>query len=761
MTLSTTSHQPISKQSARCALKISLQGRLQGIGARPAIYQWATQVGLAGQVQNTSQGIEIQIEGTPERVALFEHGLRSHLPEAACVIGERTESMRTTDRGSFSIVQDDSHDVVVTSIPVDVAICQECLVEVRSPDSRRYRYPFNSCATCGPRYSIIRRMPFEREDTVMSEFPMCEDCLAEYHAIADRRFHAQTTSCHRCGPRLWCVDPDGRSEYDQQRALDLVAEGLLAGKIVALKGLGGYQLLVDATNEQAVKRLRKKKQRSGKPFAVIVQSEAEAERLAYLDPAENHAFCSAANPIVLLKAKKFNVAKSVHPELSQIGIMLPTTAMHALLLDRIQRPLICTSGNREGDPLVFEVDEAESSLSGICDMWLHHNRPITRPIDDSVVRIIQGKPVTLRLARGLAPIRLEISPHKDLIALGGQMKASVAWSSGGSAFLSPHVGTLDNLASQQRYRWHLADWQTLGRMSADQAVADQHPGYFTSQLAVEGGSAPESVQHHHAHVAAAMIEHHLLDQTVVGVAWDGTGYGTDQTIWGGEFLVVRGNTCERFANLRPFTLPGGEAAIREPWRIAVSLLEQAGGIDQLVRVQSSRGKPRPVEIIRRIAGKRQFSPVTTSAGRLLDGLASLILERDWCEYEGQLPMMLESIADPTESESYGLSLVEGERLELDWRPLVRELLEDLDAGTKPARIAMRVHRALAQAIVATCLRCRELPIVLTGGVFQNRLLSELVSDLASRENLAAYLPGVIPPGDGGLAAGQLALASGG
>lgn len=728
------------------------------MGARPAIYRLATELGLVGEVRNSPQGIEIQIEGSPQQIVEFKNNLRSRLPEEAHVSGEFHRDAPLSKTTRFSIIQDKSKDAVVTSIPMDVSVCHECLTEVRRPGDRRFRYPFNSCAKCGPRYSIIRQMPFEREATAMANFPWCADCLAEYRSVDDRRFHAQTISCPRCGPRLWMVTPDGQTQHDQEEVLDFAARAILCGQIVALKGLGGYQLLVDATNSRAVERLRRKKGRPSKPFAVMTRTWSDAEQVANIDAVERQALTSAANPIVILNAKKnSSIAQSIHPALDTIGVLLPTTPLHDLLIERVGRPLVCTSGNREGNPLAFEVEQAEAELADLCDLWLHHNRPIVRPIDDSVVRVIQGQSVALRLARGLAPLRLEIDAGESVIALGGQMKSAIAWNNGGSAFLGPHIGDVSNLASQERYRWQLADWQALYRLTPSLSVCDRHPEYFTSQLAAKLFPQVEAVQHHHAHVAAAILEHQLLDSTVLGVAWDGTGYGTDQTVWGGEFLLVAGKTFERFGHLRPFTLPGGEIAIREPWRIAISLLGQSGGIDRLTHTKICDDGHLPVEMIERIGNNPRFSPTTTSAGRLLDGLASLILRREQCEYEGQLPMILEAIAEPDERGTYRIAIDEGAIFELDWRPLVRQLCDDLTSGVSPGRMAMRVHRGLANALVALCRRRAELPIVLTGGVFQNRLLSELIATMASEANLAIYFPGVVPPGDGGLAAGQLVL----
>ncbi|PQO43938.1 carbamoyltransferase HypF [Blastopirellula marina] len=759
--LSVSSQREKRELAAPVATKIVLQGRVQGIGARPAIYRLATCLDLAGEVRNTVRGVEIVVEGLPLQVEQFLHQLRSALPIAAEVMQEACCDVPVSNLRQFSIIKDADDDAIVTSAPVDVAVCADCLAEVWRPGTRRYRYALNSCASCGPRYSIIRRMPFERDQTAMADFPLCDDCLVEYRNVDDRRFHAQTISCPQCGPRLWGVTADGKMQQDQEAAFELAALSLLRGEVVALKGVGGYQLLVDATNRQAVAQLRQRKGRPSKPLAVMAPAKADAHRIAHIDAVERNALTSSANPIVLLKAKRGSeIVDAVYPGLDTIGVLLPTTPLHALLLERVGRPLVCTSGNREGAPLAFDVAAAETELADICDLWLHHNRPIVRPIDDSVVRVIGGKVVALRLARGLAPLRLELKSSASGLALGGEMKSAAAFCHHGSAVLGPHVGDVSNLATQQRYRWHLADWETLYRFSPHGVACDQHPGYFTSRMAAEVRSNVQPLQHHHAHAAAAMLQHAFLDQEVLAVVWDGTGYGSDQSIWGGEFLQVADKQFQRFAHLRSFVLPGGEAAIREPWRIAAALLEQVGCGELLARIPTEDRKPAPVAMIRQIAGNRTFSPVTTSAGRLLDGLATLILQRTHSEYEGELPMRLEACADRDERDSYELAIEEGQPLQLDWRPLVRRLIADIRADVTPPRMAMRVQRGLAAAIVDVCRRRPELPVLLAGGVFQNRLLGELVAEMAADEALSVYLPGIIPPGDGGLAAGQLALAFG-
>lgn len=745
---------------AKIANEILLCGRLQGMGVRPAIYRLANQLSLVGTVRNTPDGVTIHVEGAPWQIDSFWNELPASLPSEAQITDASRCAVSVTGSLAFEIATKDSSEAIVTNVPLDTAVCRDCLNEIHALGNRRYRYPFNSCVRCGPRYTIIRAMPFEREETAMVDFPWCEECQAEYRSVMDRRFHAQTISCPKCGPRLWCVTSDGRRVDDQEKAIELAARSLMRGGIVAMKGVGGYQLLVDATNAEAVQRLRRRKERTSKPFALMVRTLSNVRRFAVVDNQEVQALSSSANPIVLLRAKPdTDIAPSINPCLNTVGIMLPTSPLHELLLQCVDRPLICTSGNREGEPLAFEVEHAEEMLADICDLFMHHNRTIVRPIDDSVVRIVAGKCVTLRLARGMAPLRLNLDSSKTQIALGGQLKSTMAWSHSKSTLLGPHLGNLGNIRGQERFLWHLDDCQSLYRFSANRAVHDSHPGYFTSQVARREYSDTMGVQHHRAHVLAAMLEHRLLNEKVLGVAWDGTGYGTDHTVWGGEFIEVDGDQWRRKACLRPFSLPGGDKAVYEPWRVALSLLSQAESSSPIDDLPIFSSLKKELSLVRQILDLPQFSPITTSGGRLFDGIAALVLSCQKCDYEGQLPMMLESIADREERGAYEMEIEEKSVLELDWGRLVQQVLHDICCKLAPGRISMKCHRGIAKGIMAVCRRFADRPIVITGGVFQNRLLTELIVEMAQNHQQPFYLPGVIPPGDGGLAAGQMVAAS--
>jgi hydrogenase maturation protein HypF len=746
--------------AALTARRLILAGGVQGLGVRPAIFHLATRLKLNGIVQNTSRGVEIEIEGPISDLREFKRLLPNSLPTAASLLQVKVEPLAPCHREGFRIVKEQTTGPLTARVPEDRGLCPNCSREIASPDDRRYRYPFTSCTQCGPRYSVTRAMPFERADTTMAEFELCASCRSEYERPGDRRFHAQTIACNACGPHIWATAGNGGEKRRDEHALRVAVADLLAGKIVALRGLGGYQLLVDATNQAAVERLRERKGRRAKPLAVMVDKLEVARRLAHIDYDEVAAFEDPSAPIVLLRSHSKNgLAPAIHPYLNTVGVMRPTTPLHAILAHDFGRPLVCTSANREGEPLEYREESAEKHLAGIVDLWLHHNRAITRPIDDSVVRVIAGRRVTIRLARGLAPLPLDLPAMPPTIAVGGFLKAAVAWSNGTSAVLGPHIGDQESLASRERFLAHLKNWLRLYRFRPTQIFHDMHPEYFSTQWAQKQPLPQLAVQHHHAHVVAGMAEHGWLDRRVLGVAWDGTGYGTDGTIWGGEFLACTAGQFERVARVRPFSLPGGETAIREPWRIAMSLCAQLDPPTKISQWPSWNVGARQYASIAKIIDRPQLSPVTSSAGRLIDAAAALILGIDRADFDGQSAMRLEAAADRNANGWYHFPLSDDALPELDWRPLFAGILVDHRHGVDPAVMAMRFHRSLAHGIVSVCRHWNELPVVLAGGVFQNRALTELVAEMIDGKSQPLGLPGVIPPNDGGLAAGQLAIAA--
>ncbi|QDT97175.1 carbamoyltransferase HypF [Gimesia aquarii] len=745
-----------NQEKSTVAVQFTLSGRVQGVGLRPSIARWAQELNLAGQISNTTQGVKLIVEGPADVVQRFENELDTHLPNGACLKKSERTHLKTSALTRFEIIESETEGPLSTQVPPDIAVCEECLSEIAIPEDRRFHYPITSCTNCGPRYSIIKSMPYERSQTSMSDFALCHCCETEYQSPYDRRFHAQTNACPECGPHIWCTDAKGRVIACQNQAIKAAATALEQGQIIAMRGLGGYQFLVDATSEDAVRKLRQRKQRYGKPLAVMVSSLVEAETLVYLDGAERSELTSPAAPIVLLQSRcDSNLANSINPGLDTLGLMLPTTPLHWLLLQQCSFPLVVTSANREGEPLAYQRENISTELKSIADLWMEHDRPITRPIDDSVVRCIAGRSVTIRLARGLAPLPLELESSVSQIALGGHQKTALALCNSRQTILGPHIGDLDSLASCERYQEQLQSLKQLYGVSQSSFICDAHPNYFTSQWAARESVSLETVRHHHAHIVAGMLEQGWLDRQVLGVAFDGTGWGDDSTIWGGEFLLSTATNYTRVAHLRPFHLPGGERAIREPWRIAVSLVTQAAGMDVASRLKLNREQIKP---LLKIIKSKRLSPLTTSAGRLFDGVAALVLGIEHSDFEGQAAMSLEAVCDQSETGCYEIPLQGSKPIQLDWRPLISQILRDRDKGIPPAVMAMRFHRGLARAVALLCRQFVPLPVVLGGGVFQNRCLVELLLEEFARNRQPLGLPGTIPPNDGGLAAGQLTVA---
>lgn len=779
------------------ALRMTLHGEVQGVGLRPAVARLAAQLKLTGFVRNSADGVQLQVEGENIEVEHFQQQLHERLPSIARVSINDVAICEPSQAESFQIIESATNGPLTTRVPRDLAACPECLQDILNESDRRFEYPFTSCTNCGPRYSIIDELPYDRCRTRMAEFSLCPNCDTDTTDPDDRRFHSQTNACPACGPSLTSCRPTARGniQTDAADAVELAAAALRAGDILALRGLGGYQLVVDATNSAAVARLRERKRRPSKPLAVMVRSLAEAEKLAVLSDIERETLVAPANPIVLAEARadrQNGLGDGIHPGLREVGLFLPTTPLHQLLLERVGRPLVVTSGNVDGDPLATGPEAAERDLAGVSDVWLHHDRPIVHPIDDSVVGVIADRPMTIRNARGLAPLPLPAVERlarqiadagqqvPAILAVGGQQKNAIALFNGQQGVLAPHLGDLDALQSRERFSEQVNQFEKLFRCQAGLIVHDLHPDYFSTQWASRSEQTL-AVQHHHAHVVSAMVENDWLDREVLGVAFDGTGYGTDNTIWGGEFLRATVYGFERVGHLRAFPLPGGEAAIREPWRVAAALLTQAVGAEAASEFLSARlrkasnerrdtGRLAPSRYIEHPTAAtctRQLdavinlvrgglSPTTSSAGRLFDGVASLILELDYSHFEGQPAMLLESAAEISNRDAYDFEISEGAPLQIDWRPMVRQILVDRQRDCSPGVMAAKFHRGLAKAVARVARQC-DLPIVLTGGVFQNRLLTEWVLAELADHPFKVGRHGSIPPNDGGLAAGQLAI----
>ncbi|GIW92376.1 MAG: carbamoyltransferase HypF [Pirellulaceae bacterium] len=783
-----------SESPAVVARRIRLFGRVQGVGVRPAVARLASELGLCGYVVNTLSCVEIRIEGELQAVELFQLRLGDQLPQPAVVTDVVQERVPVEGHTTFTI--EHAHQAGGRSpesvslagagtsclVPPDLVVCDSCLHETKQETNRRHAYPFTTCALCGPRYSIIRQMPYERCNTTMAGFALCEKCREEYTSGYDRRYHAETIACPQCGPQLVLRDARGQPIAFGSQAVGAAVDALRRGAIVALLGVGGYQLLVDATSQQAVERLRERKRRPAKPLAVLVASLQEADVLGELDEAARKLLADAAGPIVVVRKKSSCcLAPAVTLRFPTVGLLLPTTPLHWLLVTQFGKPLVCTSGNVEGEPLAYSASAADVQLADVADLRLEHDRPVYRPIDDSLVQTAAGRTMVLRLARGYAPWPLNLVAGKPVVAVGGHQKVAVALANSSQAVLGPHIGDLDSAETAKRFEESCNALMDLYAVRPSLVVCDLHPDYYTTMWAERSGLPLLRVQHHHAHVVAAMIEHGWLDQPVLGVAFDGTGYGLDGSVWGGEFLVATQREFKRVGCLRPFLLPGGERAIREPWRVAASLVWQAEGPEAVARLRFTQGRP---ESVLPLLGRPNLSPSTTSAGRLFDGVAALVLGWEASQFEGEAAMHLESacmaaLSCPGNGNAedvaavggfgdwdeldwqvgYRLPIEDGAVKQVDWRPMVRQILADLRRGKPVSRIALDFHMGLADAVFRFCGLYSHLPVVLSGGVFQNRVLVELLSARFARSGQRCGLPGIIPVNDGGLAAGQLAVAA--
>jgi len=745
----------------------TLRGLVQGVGLRPAVSRLAQRLNLAGFVRNASAGVEIHVEGDVSAVKAFDDQLQQHLPAPANLTHIDSVVCEPSGWDSFRIDVSNHEGSVSTRIPVDRAVCTDCIRDVQQESNRRHGYILTSCTQCGPRYSILEAMPYDRSRTSLKQFPLCAQCQQEDQNPLDRRFHAQTSSCPTCGPHVWLADPDDHVEDPIQ----CVVTAIETGRIVALRGVGGYQLLVDATNSQAVRSLRERKRRLTKPFAVMVQDISAAEQCAHINDLAAQQLESPENPIVLLPAKNGLICSEVQPGLNDIGIFLPTTPIHWMLTRVVDVPIVVTSGNLEGVPLAVTPQGAEEQLKDIADVWLHHNRDIIRPIDDSVVRMINQRAVTFRSARGLAPLPLPgietmFSDCPDsVLAVGGHQKCAVALFNGQQAVLGPHLGDMESPAMRQRFVEHVASLQKVYASHNPVIAHDLHPDYFTTRWAQSNSQQLFPVQHHHAHVVSCMVDNNWLDKEVLGVAFDGTGYGSDGSIWGGEFLRAKVDTFQRIGHLHPFALLGGELAIHEPWRVAFTLIADAiGPVAACKYYQEAVPSQIPPQTLLKVLFSMTNSTLCTSAGRLFDGVAALILNAITSSAEGRPAMLLEAQVDLNTSTGYPFEVNTSQLVpQLDWRPMIRKLLIDRADQIPAGIMAARFHLGLAHGIAMLCQHLRkagslDVPVVLTGGVFQNKVLTELLVQEFEHMDIPHAVHQRIPPNDGGLAVGQLAVA---
>ncbi|WP_437746152.1 carbamoyltransferase HypF [Sorangium sp. So ce302] len=759
-------------------LALRVYGIVQGVGFRPFVYRRASALGLGGWVRNRPGGVEIEVQGPERSLDAFVAGLTREPSAPARVERIEIERRAEEDTGPFQILGSEAESGVRPSMPADLAVCEACAREVDSETGRRRRYPFTSCAQCGPRYTILSGLPYDRTRTTMDRFPMCPACAAEYADPSDRRFHAEPIACPACGPHVQLaaaagdpMDPGIRGSGSPDGALREAAAAVLAGKVVAVKGLGGFHLLVDATSPDAVALLRRRKRRDAKPFAVMFGSLDAVRSTCRVSPAEADALHGPEAPIVLLRrlspaAARVAIADAVAPGTPRLGALLPYTPLHRLVLQLVGRPVVCTSGNLSDEPICTDTSDALERLGGVADLFLVHDRPIVRPLDDSVVRIGPAGVELLRRARGFTPLPLPLRvAAPPILALGGHLKSTTALFFDGQVVVSQHLGdahTAEGAALIERTALELA---RLFRVRPERIACDLHPDYASSriaeQLAADFRAPLVRVQHHHAHVAACMAEHGI-DGPVLGLAWDGAGYGLDGALWGGEALVVDGASFRRAAHLRSFPLPGGERAMREPRRSALGLLWELHGEGAR---DHARAWFREAELgpLFSILARGTGSPRTTSVGRLFDGVAALAGLRGAASFEGQAAMELECLAEAAgEQAGYPLPLrasAPGVPAVLDFGPLIDAVLGDRRDGVPPGVIAARFHAALVDVAEALAAASGLGRVVLAGGCFQNALLAASIRERLAARGVEVYAPKLYPPGDGGLSLGQVLVAA--
>ena len=746
---------------------IEIRGTVQGVGFRPWVYQVALRNGIAGSVRNDSRGVIIDAFGPAEALDAFTDDLGRDLPAAARVRDLASTDIPWQPETAFRIIESAASDERRVSIPPDLAICDDCSREIFDATDRRYLYPFTNCTNCGPRYTIVRDVPYDRANTTMRAFEMCAACRAEYDDPLNRRFHAQPNACPSCGPQVTAVTPLGQ-EISTTHPLRFAARALRAQLVVAVKGLGGFHLACDATSNSAVHRLRERKRREAKPLAVMVADIDAAAKIAQLSDLERELLQSPEHPIVLVTRKADSgIAPEVCGDNPLIGLLLPYTPLHHILLHEAARPLVMTSGNLSDEPMAIANRDALVHLNSVADLFLMHNREIETRADDSIVRVIDGAPTLLRRARGYVPRGFEVGEEFDepVLAVGAHLKNAVCIATKNVAYPGAHNGDLENVETLRSFEASVEQLKKFIGVTPLIVAHDLHPDYYSTRYAHSlDGVRTIGVQHHHAHVASVMAEHRV-DGDVIGIAYDGTGYGTDGTSWGAEILIANYLGFRRFATFRALPLAGGDQAIRQVWRLALAAIDEAfDGRPPLNAIPLFRSVPRRgVDAVRRLIARKFNSPLARGIGRWFDVFGALVLGMPEARYEGEVAFLWNMIADPAESGRYPLVVRDGTTpWEVDLRPAVKGAVLDLIAGVPSWTISARFHNTIADVTIELARAARaaygDLPVVLSGGCFQNALLAEHVAG-ALRPTSRVLMARDIPPGDGGLALGQAVVAN--
>jgi hydrogenase maturation protein HypF len=748
----------------RQGVRIRISGTVQGVGFRPWVFRIARAAGVGGRVRNDSSGVTIDTFGDAAAVARFLEALRLP-PPAAHIDTIDVAEIAPEPATAFEIVPSDRSRERHVSIPPDLAVCDDCVAEIFDPSDRRYRYAFTNCTNCGPRFTIATDIPYDRAATTMARFGMCPACRREYRDPNDRRFHAQPNACPVCGPRLALRAADG-ARLHAEDPIAAAAQAIVDGLIVAVKGVGGFHLACDATSEDAVARLRQRKHRDEKPLAVMVRSLADASAIAAVDDAAALQLSSPERPIVLLPKRESPIAVPVAPGNQMLGVMLPYSPLHHLLLADAARPLVMTSGNLSDEPIAIDNDEALDRLADVADLFLVHDRDIASRCDDSVVAMIGGRGTVIRRSRGFVPraVSLQRAVSRPVLGCGAHLKNTFCIAAGNQAWLGPHIGDLEQLASYRAYTDAITRMERYLDIRPEVIACDMHPDYLSTMYARHRPETTKiEVQHHHAHVVSAMAEHGI-DGPAIGIAYDGTGYGTDGTIWGGEVLVATNAFFRRAATFRPITLVGGDAAVRSPWRVALALILDAcdGVVPADVRALFDGVPAANFELVRAILRAGTPMPRARGVGRYFDAFGALFLHRRHSSFEGQAALEWNQAADPLVARSYPFEVAPNAYcLEIDLRPAVRQSLSEYLEGVEASEISAVFHNTIAEATAVVVRRAiaqtGALPIVATGGCFQNARLAESIRAALAPEH-TVRLHAMVPPGDGGIALGQAIIA---
>ncbi len=747
----------------RVRLRTRVEGVVQGVGFRPFVHSLATRLELGGFVGNDVHGVFVEVEGPPEVVERFLSSLRAEAPPLAVVETVISEDIDLRGEEAFEIVVSESGGAREALVSADSATCRDCLAETTDPDDRRHGYAFTNCTNCGPRFTIVRDVPYDRPLTTMADFGMCARCSQEYHDPADRRFHAQPVCCPDCGPRLRLVTATGEGHAGDP--LTEAVAVLRRGEVLAVKGLGGYHLAVDATNEDAAATLRKRKHREDKPFAVMVPDVAAATALCSVDATERELLTSRRAPIVVLDALGGGVAGSVAPGNRQLGVMLPYTPLHHLLLREFAGPVVLTSGNVSDEPIAHSDDDAFTRLAPIADAFLTHERAVHIRTDDSVVRSFRGRELPIRRSRGYVPEPITLADHlpRHVLSCGAELKNTFCLAKDAHAFVSHHVGDLENHETLRSFVAGIEHFRRLFDVSPEVVAHDLHPEYLSTKYAAELDDVElVGVQHHHAHIASCLADNGHPGP-VLGVAFDGTGFGPDGTIWGGEFLLADLADYRRVAHLATTPMPGATTAIKQPWRMAVAHLRSCYGRDLPEDLSLLRRNDTLWPAVAEVAARGVTTPMTSSAGRLFDAVAALVGVRDAVNYEGQAAIELEQRTDRDETGSYPVTVTpDSDPVVVSTAELVRAVVDDLRAGVDPAVVSARFHNGIADMIVRVCTLLRETAglstVALSGGVFQNMLLLHRTTTLLDSAGFDVLVHGRVPPNDGGVSLGQVAVA---